>query len=101
MICCCGSFLKTFLTSLQDTTTLDFPFSFSQHQLREQTLIQFDSRYLSKRVPTSLFPFKRGQFDVWMVGFLFWHHQPLRVSLPRLGVGLGIGSPCTFGLLWW
>jgi len=43
-----------------------------------------------KRVPTSLFPFKRGQFDVCLDGwFLFWHHQPLGVSLPRLGVGLG------------
>jgi len=96
IICCCGSvvvvvlwlFYKAFKILL---TFLSF--SFFSRSIERATLIQFDSRYLSKRVRTSPFtPFKReGNFDVWMV--LFWHHQPLGFFfLPRLGVGLGIGK---------
>jgi len=88
----------TFLQSLQDT--LDFPFlffSFFSRSIERVTLIQFDSRYLSKRVPTSLLLLSRerpilmfGWFCFGTINLLgFFFYQGLEWAWE-------LGSPCTF-----
>jgi len=96
MICCCGSFFFNFFYKPSRYYYSWLSFFFFSRSIERATWIQLDSRYLSKRVPTSLFPFKRGQFDVWMVGFCFGTINLLGFLYQGWEWGLGIGSPCTF-----
>jgi hypothetical protein len=94
-------FFLTFFTSLQDTTTLDFPFSFSQDQLREQLEFNLTQDTFPKEYLPPFFLSKEANL---MFGWLVFVLAPSTSWGFFTKVGSGaweLEVHAHFGLLWW